>query len=130
MEQDGYVSLWIGKSESDEELLNYVETDYTEDGDCLPSQFLKDFNIDIDDFDEDYIERVCLENDTNSVSEIIDGCSYGDIVVPEFEKMVDGIQVKKINSGILLYNFKYDGSVEVIKNKNYEFRYIGTVKYM
>ena len=49
MEQEGYVSLWIGKSESDEELLNYVETDYTEDGDCLPSQFLKDFNIDIDD---------------------------------------------------------------------------------
>ena len=52
MEREGYVSLWIGNSKSDEELLEYVELVYTDDGDWLPSQFLQDFNIDINDFDE------------------------------------------------------------------------------
>ena len=30
MEIEGYVSLWIGNSKSDEELLEYVELVYTE----------------------------------------------------------------------------------------------------
>ena len=58
MEKEGYVSLWIGNLESDEKLLEYVELVYTDDGEWLPSQFLQDFNIDIDDFNEDCIESV------------------------------------------------------------------------
>ena len=83
MEKEGYVSLWIGNSKSDEELLEYVELVYTDDGDWLPSQFLQDFNIDIDDFDEDCIERVCREKEANLISELISGCSYGDIIIPK-----------------------------------------------
>lgn len=49
MEKEGYVSLWIGNIKSDDELMAYVELEYTDDGDCIPSKFLKDFSIDIDD---------------------------------------------------------------------------------
>ncbi|UOQ94875.1 hypothetical protein MUO14_08090 [Halobacillus shinanisalinarum] len=41
MEKQGYVSLWIGNIQ-----------------DFLPSPFLNDFAIDIDDFDEDFFEKV------------------------------------------------------------------------
>ena len=57
MEREGYVSLWIGSAKSDDELWEYAQMIYTEDGDYLPSQFLKDFDIDEDEFDEDFMER-------------------------------------------------------------------------
>ena len=41
MEKEGYVSLWIGNIKSDDELMAYVELEYTDDGDCIPSKFLK-----------------------------------------------------------------------------------------
>lgn len=130
MEKQGYVSLWIGNSKSDEELLEYVELIYTDDGYYLQSQFLQDFNIDIDDFDEDCIERVCLEKDVNSIIELISGCSYEDIVIPKYEKMVDELSLVKFNAGILLYNFQYDGNVGSVNNKDYEFKFIGSVEYV
>ena len=47
MEREGYVSLWIGIIDSDLELSKYLELGYTDDGDYIPSQFLTDFNIDL-----------------------------------------------------------------------------------
>ena len=130
MEKEGYVSLWIGILESDEKLLEYVELVYTDDGEWLPSQFLQDFNIDIDDFNEDCIERVCLEKEVNSIIKLISGCSYEDIVIPKYEKLVDRVSTVKFNAGILLYNFQYDGNVESVNNKGYEFKFIGSVEYI
>ncbi|APM39660.1 immunity 22 family protein [Clostridium kluyveri] len=129
MEREGYVSLWIGNSKSDEELLEYVELVYTDEGDFLPSQFLQDFNINIDDFDEDFIERVCLEKETNSITELISGCSYEDIVMPKYENLIGRVSSVKFNAGILLYNFQYDGSIKAVNNKGYQFKFVGVVKY-
>ncbi|WP_283945568.1 immunity 22 family protein [Bacillus subtilis] len=62
MERQNFVSLWIGSINDDESLSKYVELDYNEDeGDFLPSQFLIDFDIDIDELDEDFIEKVAHE---------------------------------------------------------------------
>ncbi|URZ02148.1 immunity 22 family protein [Clostridium felsineum] len=130
MEREGYASLWIGKSKSEDELSEYVELVYTDDGDHLPSKFLQDFNIDMDDFDEDYIERVYLEKGTNSITELISGCSYEDVVIQKYENLVDGVQSVKINAGILLYNFQYDGNIKNLNNKDYKFKFIGSVKYV
>lgn len=129
MEREGYVSLWIGNSKSDEELLEYVELVYTDDGDFLPSQFLQDFNIDIDDFDEDFIERVCLDKEANSITELISGCSYEDVVMPKYENLISKVSSVKFNAGILLYNFQYDGNVKAVNNKDYQFKFIGAVEY-
>ena len=130
MEKEGYVSLWIGNAKSDEELLEYVELVYTDDGDWLPSQFLQDFNIDIDDFDEDFIERVCRQKEANSIIELISGCSYENIIMPKYENLIDGVSAVKFNAGILIYNFQYDGNVGSVNNKDYEFKFIGSVEYI
>lgn len=129
MEKEGYVSLWIGNIRSDEQLAAYVEVGYTEDGDCTPSQFLKDFQINTYDFDEDFIERICNEIETQSIGELILGCSYEEEIIPQYEKLVNGVSLEKFNAGILLYNFQYDGRVDSINGKGYEFKFVGSVKY-
>ena len=39
MEKEGYVSLWIGNIKSDDELMAYVELEYTDDGDKVSEGF-------------------------------------------------------------------------------------------
>ena len=129
MEREGYVSLWIGNFKSDEELLKYVELIYTEDGDCLPSQFLQDFNIYMEDFDEDFIESICLEKEVISIVDLISGCSYEDVIIPKYENLVNMKSSDNINAGILLYNFQYDESVKLVNNDDYKFKFVGTVEY-
>lgn len=46
MEREGFVSLFIGNLNSNEEHQKYVLVNYTEDGDIIPSEFEKDFGID------------------------------------------------------------------------------------
>ncbi|MPQ34173.1 hypothetical protein E4V42_22570 [Clostridium estertheticum] len=130
MEKDGYVSLWIGNTKSDELLAEYVELIYNDDGEWVASQFLKDFNIDIDDFDEDFIERIYSDDAVNSIAELIAGCSYNDIVIQKYDKIVFGSFSTKANTGILLYNFQYDGNTRSINNKDYDFKFIGSVGYV
>lgn len=129
MEKEGYVSLWIGNISSDEQLAGYVEVGYTEDGDSIPSQFLKDFQINTYDFDEDFIERICNEIEMQSIRELILGCSYEDKVIPQYEKLAKRMSLEKFNAGILLYNFQYEGRIDVINSKDYAFQFVGSVKY-
>lgn len=129
MEKEGYVSLWVGSINSYEELSEYVSLIYTKEGEWKSSPFLKDYDIDMDDFDEDYIESVCIKNSVDSLEELICGCSYEEVVIPKFEKMLKSFN-EKINTAILLYNFEYDGTNRVIKTEDYYFKYIGTVMYL
>lgn len=98
MERQNFVSLWIGSINDDESLSKYVELDYNEDeGDFLPSQFLIDFDIDIDDLDEDFIEKVAHEKACNNLPSLIGGCSYDSVILPRFENMVGTTIPEQIN---------------------------------
>ncbi|MCY9187579.1 immunity 22 family protein [Bacillus mojavensis] len=131
MERQNYVSLWIGSINDDESLSKYVELDYNEDeGDFLPSQFLIDFDIDIDDLDEDFIEKVAHEKACNNLPSLIGGCSYDSVILPRFENMVGTTIPEQINAAVLLYNFEYDGREKEINAKNYSFKFIGAVSYV
>ncbi|MGD6842164.1 immunity 22 family protein [Bacillus infantis] len=55
-----YVSMWIGNFGSKEELMNYTNIEYTEDGDSISSVFEKDFNLDY--YDRDLVEKNGLVN--------------------------------------------------------------------
>lgn len=122
---DYYVSLWVGYSESDEKLLDYVSIDYEEDEDGDDnSQFEKDFGI--DDVDEDFMERIFLDNETDSINYLLSGCSYEDKVIPEFEKIF--VSGEKFNSGLLLYDYDYDRNITINKNEYCRLRFIGTIK--
>ena len=121
---DCYVSLWTGCSESDEKLLDYISVDYDEDGDSDDSQFEKDFEIDY--VDEDFMERLFLDEKTDSLKKLLSGCSYEDKVIPEFEKIF--IAGKNFNCGILVYDMNYDGNINFIENKYCRLEFVGTVK--
>ncbi|MEC3653058.1 immunity 22 family protein [Bacillus subtilis] len=131
MERQNFVSLWIGSINDDESLSKYVELDYNEDeGDFLPSQFLIDFDIDIDDLDEDFIEKVAHEKACNNLPSLIGGCSYDSVILPRFENMVGTTIPEQTNAAVLLYNFEYDGREKEINAKNYSFKFIGAVSYV
>lgn len=131
MERQNFVSLWIGSINDDESLSKYVELDYNEDeGDFLPSQFLIDFDIDIDDLDEDFIEKVAHEKNCNNLPSLISGCSYDSVILPRFENIVGTTIPEQINAAVLLYNFEYDGREKEIHAKNYSFKFIGAIPYV
>lgn len=123
---DCSVSLWVGYSESDEKLLDYISVDYSEEDsdDYYYSQFMKDFGI--DDVDEDFVERIFLDNETDSIKCLLSGCSYEDKVIPEFEKIF--VSGERFNSGLLLYDQDYDGNITVNENEYCQLRFIGTIK--
>lgn len=130
MEREGYVSLWIGIIDSDFELSKYLELGYTDDGDYIPSQFLTDFNIDLDEFDEEFTERNFAKNLTDSIIELIKGCSYEDVVLEKFQDLYSDTCKEKLNSAFLLYNFQFDENIKQIKTDKYYFRFVGSIKYL
>ncbi|MBU8582689.1 immunity 22 family protein [Bacillus paralicheniformis] len=131
MERENYVSLWIGSIQTDDKLNEYVELPYDEEeGDFLPSAFLKDFYIDIDDLDEDFIEKVVHDQNKEQLHELIGGCSYDEIILPRFEAIQGKKLPNNINSAILLYNFDYEGKRNEIVNDGYTFKFIGSVSYV
>ncbi|MBR0008763.1 immunity 22 family protein [Bacillus subtilis] len=130
MEKQNFLSLWIGYIKNSSSLNDYVNLKYNEDeGDFLPSQFLIDFDIDIDELDEDFIEKVAHEKNCNNLSELIGGCSYDSVILPRFENIVGTAIPEQINAAVLLYNFEYDGREKEINDKNYSFKFIGAVSY-
>ena len=130
MESEGYVSLWVGVIDSDLEFSKYLELEYTDDGDYIPSQFLMDFNIDVNEFEEDFTEGKFAENLTDSMIELIKGCSYEDVVLEKFQDLYADVCKEKLNSAFLLYNFQFDGIIKQIKTDKYYFRFVGSIKYL
>ncbi|MEF3305692.1 immunity 22 family protein [Paenibacillus sp. GYB003] len=124
MEQEGYVSLWVGKFKSNKDLQDYLSIAYTEDGDAIPSRFEQDFSIDY--YDEDFREAEYFDGELNHFPMLLEGCSYDDIVIPNFVKTQGETLNYSVNSIILLYNFRYS---EKIHNHLSHVKYIGNVKY-
>ena len=57
METDNTVSIWIGNFKNLTELENYIDLTYDDEGEIVVSDFFNDFKIDINDLDEDLIEK-------------------------------------------------------------------------
>ena len=60
METDNTVSIWIGNFKNLTELENYIDLTYDDEGEIVVSDFFNDFKIDINDIDEDLIEKAVL----------------------------------------------------------------------
>ncbi|WP_426980660.1 immunity 22 family protein [Bacillus pseudomycoides] len=119
-----HVSIWIGNFESKEELMNYTNIGYTEDGDSISSAFEKDFNLDY--YDRDLIEKKWISKSTNSVKDLLDGFSYSD----QFLEQLDTIRYsEEFNTAILIYNLEYDAQKTKSKFKNSDLKFIGVAQY-
>ena len=127
MEEQGYVSLWLGKCSTYEELDNYLSGSYTDDGDYIKSSFERDFKIDR--FDEDFREAFCDDFSAHDFEKLLSGCSYEKSVIPEFAKHFRLDSKEEFNAGLLLYDFRYQGQVKEILSKGIYLKYIGSVEY-
>jgi len=125
MEKISYVSLWVGKFSSIKELENYLLIAYTEDGDAIPSQFEKDFNIEY--FDEDFSEAHYEEVKVHKLSQLLEGCSYDDVVIPNFVEKYGEVLPTNANSLILLYDFEHTKSRD--DDEIHCVKYVGSVQY-
>ena len=123
MEKEGFVSLFIGNSKSYKDLQNYILNSYTEDGDLLPSEFEKDFNIDY--YNEDFRKVEFYDEPSNDLRVLLEGFSYDEEIIPKFIELCGERLNQEANSVILLYNFQYNGNV----NEKNQFRFLGTVQY-
>ncbi|MED4978140.1 immunity 22 family protein, partial [Weizmannia sp. CD-2023] len=104
-------------------LEQYVNLIYDENGESVPSKFFIDFNIDMDETDEDTIEKEVYKNSSNDISNLLKGCSYEDIIIP---KVTKNLKLKKTyNAVILIYNFEYNNKINSANN----FDFITSINY-
>lgn len=82
MEKEGFVSLFVGNLSSYEELQNYVLVRYTEDGEAIPSEFERDFNIDY--YNEDFREVEFYDEPSDDLRVLLKGFSYDEEIIPKF----------------------------------------------
>lgn len=104
MEEANKVSVWIGKFTDDDDLTDYIENAYDENGDSS-NQFLDDTGIDW--IDDDFREAGMLQPDLSLRKNLVGFSwidSFAHVLIPELEAMrsVDD------NGLILLYNFEYE----------------------
>ena len=124
MEKQGWVSFWLGNINDEDSIGEYVDLTYDEDGESVPSEFFIDFNIDMDETDENTIEKAVYKNSSSDISALLDGCSYEEIVIPKVQKSIN--LKKSYNAIILIYNFEYKneissiGAFDFIATTNYE----------
>ncbi|WNS79228.1 immunity 22 family protein [Domibacillus sp. DTU_2020_1001157_1_SI_ALB_TIR_016] len=124
MEQEGYVSLWVGNFSSNEELQKYLLNTYDEDGNAAASAFEEEYKI--DDHDSDFREADCFKTGSRQLSILLSGCSYEDVVIPLFTEIQGEELPYSVNSIILLYNFKYS---EKGGREPSHVHYLGSVRY-
>ncbi|EFV74505.1 hypothetical protein HMPREF1013_05278 [Bacillus sp. 2_A_57_CT2] len=124
MEKQGWVSIWLGNIKEEDSIEKYVDLTYDEEGESVPSKFFIDFNIDMDETDEDTIEKVVYKNSSSDISTLLDGCSYEEIIIPKIKKSID--LKNSYNAVILIYNFEYNNEItstdafDFIAATNYE----------
>ena len=114
MKKENVVSVWFGNFKTKRELSEFVQEKYDEDGDVIPSLFMKTFGIDC--YETDFQEILFQENISK---EDLFQASYS-------ETFIDKIDNISGNSIILLYDFYYTGQVCETSN----LRFIGTFDYV
>ena len=70
------MSLWIGNFRTKQSLKEYVEIKFDEVGDRIQSKFMRDFNIDFIDYNQDLLESTLIEGSTTSLTTLLSGSSY------------------------------------------------------
>jgi hypothetical protein len=127
MEEIGTVSLWLGKTDSFESLESALQVSYSEDGDFEGSPFTKGFNIKF--YDEGCREAEFFDKSSDSIETLLEGFSYDNIIVPKFSALTDSL-TQQYNAVVLLYNFRYIGSVLEWNHRLVYFKFLGSVSYI
>lgn len=115
------VSLWLGRFDSKEAFMNYINITYDEDGNEIPSCFQADFGIKKYDFDA--VESDWISEDCADVASLLVGFTEDEILISRFENLLKYRKLSQYNSILLIYDFNY--SKESVSNNKMDF--IGSV---
>jgi Immunity protein 22 len=126
MEEQGIVSLWLGKAKSSDELEQALQVFYSEDGDFNGSEFTRGFQIDF--YDENFKESDFFEENKNSLESLLEGFSYDSTVIARFSTIIESLK-EGFNAVMLLYNFRYDATAFEWQNGEVYFKFVGAVSY-
>lgn len=126
MEEEGTVSLWVGKAISREELERVLEVSFSDDGDFLGSEFSRAFGIDY--YEDSTREAEVHDGAAKTLNDLLHGASYEEKIIPEFEKLT-GSRLAGENAVVLLYNIRYEGTKGAWTTGGLELRFVGTVRY-
>ena len=101
-----YVSVFVGKADA-ESLEAYLACNYdAAEKTAFASQFLRDFGIDPDDFDEDFCESFTVDARCQTLAELLAGVSYGESFV---QALSDSVPLNDgENAAVLLYDYRYE----------------------
>ena len=125
METENKVSIWIGNFADQSQLDHYLQIRYDEDGEAVPSQFLIENGIDLDDIDDDWLEAQLYDRNHSNLEQMLKGASYEQTILRNL--IGEGINtvIPQSNTIILLYNYDCSSNKKVTDNT----RFIGTVSY-
>ena len=125
METENTVSIWIGNFADKSQLDHYLQIHYDEDGEAVPSQFLIENGIDLDDIDDDWLEAQLYDRNHSNLEQMLKGASYEQTILRNL--IGEGINtvIPQSNTIILLYNYDCSSNKKVTDNT----RFIGTVSY-
>lgn len=125
METENTVSIWIGNFADKSQLGYYLQINYDEDGEVVPSQFLIENGIDLDDIDDDLLEAEIYDVEHSNLEQMIKGASYDKTILRNLKGEGINMIIPPSNTIILLYNYHYIANVVARENT----RFIGTVRY-
>ena len=125
METENTVSIWIGNFADQSQLDHYLQIRYDEDGEAVPSQFLIENSIDMDDIDDDLIESEVYDVEHSNLEQMLKGASYEQTILRNLKEEGINMIIPPSNTIILLYNYHYIANVVARENT----RFIGTVRY-
>lgn len=125
METENTVSIWIGNFADQSQLDHYLQINYDEDGEAVPSQFLIENSIDLDDIDDDFIEFEVYDVEHSNLEWMLKGASYEQTILRNLKGEGINTIIPPRNTIILLYNYHYIANVVARENT----RFIGTVSY-
>ena len=125
MDTENTVSIWIGNFADQSQLDHYLQIHYDEDGKAVPSQFLIENGIDLDDIDDDWLEAQVDDRNHSNLEQMLKGASYEQTILRNL--IGEGINtvIPQSNTIILLYNYDCSSNKKVTENT----RFIGTVSY-
>ena len=125
METENTVSIWIGNFTDQSQLDHYLQIIYDEDGEAVPSQFLMENGIDLDDIDDDWLEGQVYDMNHTNLEQMLKGASYEQTILGNLKGEGINTVIPPSNTIILLYNYDDSGNKKVTKNT----RFIVTVSY-
>ena len=125
METENTVSIWIGNFTDQSQLDHYLQIIYDEDGEAVPSQFLMENGIDLDDIDDDWLEAQLYDRNHSNLEQMLKGASYEQTILRNLIGEGINTAIPPSNTIILLYNYDCSSNKKVTDNT----RFIGTVSY-